>query len=135
MRSRSNLVLALIVIVTLVTTWISLPTDFLDVGNFKEDNEIYIHEGLDLQGGLQVVLEARPPEGQSIDGDVLNGTRNTIERRVGGLGVSEPLIQTRGDDQIVVELPGVNDPDAAINLLRETALLEIIDTQGVPLNI
>ena len=135
MRSRSNLVLLAIVLVTLVTTWISLPTDFLDVGNIKEDNEIYVHEGLDLQGGLQVILEARPPEGQSIDSDVLNGTRNTIERRVGGLGVSEPLIQTRGDNQIVVELPGVDDPESAVSLLRETALLEIIDTQGVPLNV
>ncbi|HYI14552.1 MAG TPA: protein translocase subunit SecD, partial [Thermomicrobiales bacterium] len=135
MRSRSNLVLTVIVLVTLVTTWISLPTKFLDIGDIKEDNDIYVHEGLDLQGGLQVVLEARPPEGQTIDSDVLNGTRNTIERRVGGLGVSEPLIQTRGSNQIVVELPGVDDPDAAISLLRETALLEIIDTQGVPLNI
>jgi preprotein translocase subunit SecD len=135
LRSRSNLVLLVIVLVTLVTSWISLPSDFLDFGNFKEDRDIYIHEGLDLQGGLQVVLEARPPEGQSIDNDVLNGTRDTIERRIGGLGVSEPLIQTRGSNQIIVELPGVSDPDAAISLLRETALLEIIDTQGVPLNV
>jgi preprotein translocase subunit SecD len=135
LRSRSNLVLLAIILVTLVTTWISLPSDFLDVGKFKEDNEIYIHQGLDLQGGLQVILEARPPEGKSIDSDVLNGTRNTIERRVGGLGVSEPLIQTRGKDQIVVELPGVDDPEAAISLLRETALLEIIDSQGVPLQV
>jgi preprotein translocase subunit SecD len=124
-----------ILLVTIVTTWISLPTDFLDVGGIKSDNDIYVHEGLDLQGGLQVILEARPPAGESIDSDELNGTRNTIERRVGGLGVSEPLIQTRGDNQIVVELPGIEDTDAAISLLQETALLEIIDTQGVPLNV
>lgn len=135
MRSRSNFVLLAIIVVTLVAAWVSLPSGFLDVGNFKEDRNIHIHEGLDLQGGLQVILEARPPAGQSVDGDVLNGTRDTIERRVGGLGVSEPLIQTRGNDQIVVELPGVDDPDAAVNLLRETALLEIIDTQGTPLNV
>ncbi len=135
MRSRSNLVLIAIVLVTLVTTWISLPSNFLDLGDFKDDNNIYVHEGLDLQGGLQVILEARPPEGETVDEDVLNGTRNTIERRVAGLGVSEPLIQTRGDNQIVVELPGVEDPESAISLLRETALLEIIDTQGVPLNV
>jgi len=135
LRSRSNLVLLGIVLVTLVTTWISLPTDFLDIAGFKEDNDIYIHEGLDLQGGLQVILEARPPDGQSIGSDELNGTRDTIERRVSGLGVSEPLIQTRGSNQIVVELPGIDDPDAAISLLQETALLEIIDTQGTPLNV
>ena len=63
----------------------------------------------------------------------MNGTRDTLERRVNGLGVSEPLIQTRGDNQIVVELPGVENPDQAIEVLQQTALLEIIDTNGVSL--
>ena len=56
-----------------------------------------------------MLLEARPPDGRDVDQDTLDGTRNTIERRVNGLGVSEPLIQTRGDNQIVVELPGIED--------------------------
>jgi preprotein translocase subunit SecD len=135
LRSRSNLVLSGIVVVTILAAWIALPSDLVDPGDIKENNDIYIHEGLDLQGGLQVILEARPPAEESIDSDELNGTRDTIERRVSGLGVSEPLIQTRGDNQIVVELPGVQDPEAAINLLRETALLEIIDTQGTALGV
>lgn len=117
-----------IVILTLVSTWISLPSNFLNFADAKDD--LYIRRGLDLQGGLQVVLEARPPEGMTVDGDVLSGTRDTIERRVNALGVSEPLIQTRGNNQIVVELPGLTDPEAAIAVLRQTALLEIIDTQG-----
>jgi preprotein translocase subunit SecD len=49
---------------------------------------------------------------------------------VNGLGVSEPLIQTRGSDQIIVELPGVDDPQEAIAILQQTALLEIIDPLG-----
>ena len=65
------------------------------------------------QGGLQVVLQARPVAGQTLDSGTLEGTRQTLERRVNGLGVSEPLIQTRGDDQIIVELPGVDDPQEA----------------------
>lgn len=117
-----------ILLLTLVTTWISLPSTFLNISDSKDD--LYIRRGLDLQGGLQVVLEARPPEGQNVDGDVLSGTRDTIERRVNALGVGEPLIQTRGNNQIVVELPGISDPEAAIAVLRQTALLEIIDTQG-----
>src|SRR5690606_2457880 len=56
--------------------------------------------------------------------------RNTIERRVNALGVSEPLIQTRGGDQIIVELPGIDDPERAVQILRETALIEIIDPMG-----
>jgi preprotein translocase subunit SecD len=128
LRSSSTIVLVAIVLLTLVATWISLPSTFLNIANAKDD--LYIRRGLDLQGGLQVVLEARPPAGMSVDGDVLSGTRDTIERRVNALGVSEPLIQTRGNDQIVVELPGLSDPEAAIAVLRQTALLEIIDTQG-----
>ena len=122
--------IGLITIITLFSTWIALPTNWLDIGGFKEENGIDVQEGLDLQGGLQVVLEARPAEGQEVDGDVLSGTRDTIERRVNALGVSEPLIQTRGDNQIVVELPGVEDPQAAVELLQATALLEIVDPRG-----
>src|SRR5437763_139935 len=70
-------------------------------------------QGLDLQGGLQVLLEARPPAGQTVDASVLNGTKDTIGRRVNGLGVREPVIQTHGSNQILVELPGVQDPEQA----------------------
>ncbi len=116
---------------TLAATWIVLPGDTLDVAGFKADNPV--REGLDLQGGLQVTLEARPPDGGGVDGDTLQGTRDTLERRVNGLGVTEPLIQTRGDNQILVELPGVDDPEQAVEVLRETALLEIIYPNGATL--
>jgi preprotein translocase subunit SecD len=122
--------LVIIMILTTLSVWITLPTHVLDFGGWKSDNNVFVHQGLDLQGGLQVVLEARPPEGQTVDSDVLQGTRNTLERRVNELGVSEPLIQTRGDNQIVVELPGLGDTEQAIDILQATALLEIIDTQG-----
>lgn len=123
--------LVLIAIITIVAGWIAIPSTTLDFGGYKSDHPI--RQGLDLQGGLQVTLEARPPGGGSVDSATLEGTRDTIERRVNGLGVSEPLIQTRGNDQIVVELPGIDDPDQAIEVLKETALLEIIDTNGVSL--
>ena len=128
MRFRTWYTLVAIAAITLLAGWISLPSDVLNFNGAKDD--FYVREGLDLQGGLQVVLEARPPEGQEINSDVLDGTRDTIERRVNSLGVSEPVIQTRGDDQILVELPGIDDPEAAIDVLRATALLEIIDAGG-----
>lgn len=133
LRAHSKLTIALILVITLVSTWIAIPSDWLNIAGAKDN--IYVHQGLDLQGGLQVVLEARPPAGQSVGRDELVGTRDTIERRVGGLGVSEPLIQTRGSNQIVVELPGVTDPQQAVDLLKQTALLEIIDTQGQSLTV
>ncbi len=130
MKFKPVYTLVIVTLLTLLSVWITLPTDTLDFGGWKSDNEVFVHQGLDLQGGLQVVLEARPPEGQSVDSDTLQGTRDTIERRVNEIGVSEPLIQTRGDNQIVVELPGVGDPQAAIDVVQATALLEFIDPQG-----
>jgi len=121
----------LIVLIALISTWIAFPGTALDLGGYKQDHPIRL--GLDLQGGLQVTLQADPPEGVSVDSGTLEGTRDTLARRVNALGVSEPLVQTRGDDQIVVELPGVEDPEEAIAVLQETALLEIIATFGSPL--
>lgn len=128
MRIKPWYMLLMILILAAAATWVSLPGQMADPFGLKKG--ITIHEGLDLQGGLQVVLEARPPEGVTVNSEALLGTRDTIARRVNGLGVSEPLIQTRGDDQIIVELPGVDDPENAVKILQQTALLEVIDPQG-----
>ena len=128
MRNRTWLILALIILLAIISGWISLPGSDFDIRGFRAAHPV--RQGLDLQGGLQVVLQARPVAGQSLDSDTLEGTRQTLERRVNGLGVSEPLIQTRGSDQIIVELPGVDDPQEAIAILQQTALLEIIDPLG-----
>lgn len=113
---------------TIVATWIALPGSSFDINGFRAAHPI--RQGLDLQGGLQVVLQAQPVAGQSIDASTLDGVRTTLERRVNGLGVSEPVIQTRGNDQIIVELPGVANPEEAKNILQKTALLEIINPNG-----
>lgn len=128
MRIRPWQALILILLVTLLATWIALPGDDYDFAGIRQDHPI--RQGLDLQGGLQVVLQANPPEGVTVDSGTLNGLRDTIERRVNGLGVSEPLIQTRGNNQIIVELPGLTDVEQAIEVIRTTALLEIVDPQG-----
>jgi preprotein translocase subunit SecD len=128
LRNRPAITIGIIALITLIAGWLNLPSHVADPFGWKDN--VYYHQGLDLQGGLQVVLEARPPEGQDVTDEMLAGTRDTVERRVSGLGVSEPLIQTRGDDQIIVELPGVGDPESAVQVIAQTALLEIIDPQG-----
>ena len=117
-----------IILITIFSTWMALPGESFDIAGIKRDHPI--RQGLDLQGGLQVVLQANPPEGVTVDSGTMNGLRDTIERRVNGLGVSEPLIQTRGNNQIIVELPGLTDVEQAIDVIRTTALLEIVDPQG-----
>jgi preprotein translocase subunit SecD len=126
-RYRVWYVFTCIVVLTLLATWIAVPGKTLNLFNVKTRTETKL--GLDLKGGVHVVLQARPAPGQKVDSEVLSGLRDTIERRVNGLGVSEPIIQTQGSDKIVVELPGVQDPEQAVRVLKQTALLELIGSQ------
>ncbi len=86
--------------------------------------------GLDLVGGLRVLLKADLPPG-SYSAEDLQQAANNVGRRINALGVSEPTIQVVGSDRILVELPGVNDPQQAIDTIRETALLEFVDFSGL----
>lgn len=82
--------------------------------------------GLDLRGGIHLVLEVdlnRLPEGTS-PSDAMERALEVIRNRVDQFGVAEPLIARQGDRWIVVELPGVKDPERAIDLIGKTALLE-----------
>jgi len=133
LRLRPWYVLVGIVILGLLAGWVVTPGATLDPLRWKQN--LAIRQGLDLQGGLQVLMEARPVPGQSIGANELAGTRDTIERRVSGLGVSEPVIQTRGNNQIIVELPGVKNPEEAVATLSQTALLEIVSSGSTPLNV
>lgn len=90
--------------------------------------EMPIRLGLDLQGGLQVLLEADPLEGQDVTADDMNTVRQIVDRRVNAIGVTEPLMQVEGGNRILVELPGIENPEDAIALIQETALLEFVDT-------
>lgn len=80
--------------------------------------------GLDLQGGMRLVLQARDVPGVQFTPDLLQGSLEVIRTRIDALGVSEPLIQRKGERQIIVELPGIDDPDRAIKLVGESAVLE-----------
>lgn len=93
-----------------------------------------IRQGLDLQGGLQVLLKADLPEEAEIEPAQLDTSRQIIEQRVNALGVAEPLVQTEGDRRILVELPGIDNPEEAVSLIQETALLEFVDTGSFPLD-
>ena len=79
--------------------------------------------GLDLQGGTQIVLEARDAPGRKADSDTLNRTLEVLRRRVDQLGVAEPSLQRSGDRRIIVELPGVADPEEAVAVIGKTAEL------------
>lgn len=96
------------------------------------DPERGIPLGLDLRGGVHLVLQAEPnQDGQPITDDDMDKAMAIIDQRVNGLGVAEPYIQVDyANKRIIVELAGIEDPDQAVNILRTTAKLTFRDSQG-----
>ncbi len=91
-----------------------------------------INLGLDLQGGTRLVFAGQDTAKVKVSDDAMSGVVAVIRNRIDSLGVSEPLIQRKGRDQVIVELPGVKDPDHAIKLIGDTALLEFIEAEWAP---
>jgi len=87
--------------------------------------------GLDLRGGTQIVLEAQDTPDQKVDSDTASRTLEVLRRRVDALGVSEPTLQRSGDRRIIVELPGVADPEQALSVIGRTAQLAFHPVLGL----
>lgn len=106
-RSLLALIVVLVIAAIVAITTISIPL------------------GLDLRGGSQLTIQVKTtPEIKQITERELEAVKRVVEGRVNGLGVSEPIIQTVGTDKILVQLPGVNDPQQAERVLGGTAQLE-----------
>lgn len=87
--------------------------------------------GLDLRGGTQIVLEAQDTDLQQVDDDTVARTLEVLRRRVDQLGVSEPSLQRAGERRVLIELPGVADPDEALEVIGRTAQLTFHPVEGV----
>jgi len=132
MRERNYIMLIGIIFVTLIAGWIVLPDNpGLRIGPLNK--EIKVHEGLDLQGGLQVLLQADVPDCNAVTSDSMDAAKAIVENRINGLGVVEPLIQKAGTCRLIVQLPGISNPDEAIRTFGGTGLLEFIDAGDTPL--
>ncbi|MGC9527423.1 MAG: protein translocase subunit SecD [Limnospira sp.] len=108
-RQRSLLILILILAIASIIILVKVP----------------IRLGLDLRGGSQLTIQLQTSEEvPQIDERVLEAVQSVVENRVNGLGVSEAVVQTVGDDQILVQLPGVSDPEQAERVLGGTAQLD-----------
>jgi len=81
--------------------------------------------GLDLNGGIHLIYQADTSKIAKEDiGQSMETLKQVIEARVNAFGVSEPIIQTEGMDKLIVELPGVNDTQKAVDLIGQTPVLE-----------
>ncbi len=119
-RRNSFLVLGLLVAALIGVALLAVPGSPLN----KEPTL-----GLDLQGGLEVTLQAVPPPDRALTEEDLDRSVEIMRSRVDKLGVSEPEIRTQGSDQIVIQLPGVDDPQAAAEIIGTTAQLELFDLE------
>ena len=86
--------------------------------------------GLDLQGGLEVVLKAVPPKNRTCDSACMDRSVSIMRSRIDKLGVSEPEIRKQGKNQIVIELAGVHDPAKAAQIIGTTAQLQFYDLEA-----
>jgi len=129
----------LIALIAVVAVWVDIPKhqfDFpfgcpgicLRVGDRYYFQEIKTHLGLDLQGGTQLILrlknESLPPGVDTPLPTLNDQARKVIDRRINALGVAEPVIQSLGDDKILLELPGVADIQQAQEIATRQAFLE-----------
>ncbi len=133
MDSRTKQTLLVILILVAVAS-LALLTHRIDLPLFGEDEtgkpSRFAREGLklglDLKGGTEVILEADFSKlGPKDDKDeALKGAMDVIERRVNAYGVTESLVQRMGTERVLVQLPGVTNPDEAIKLIGKTAFLD-----------
>lgn len=86
-----------------------------------------INLGLDLRGGLRVVLQAEENQGQTVTADTINKAVGILRDRVDSMGVKETNLYPQGNNRVVIEIAGVQDPESAINTLRNVAQLEFWD--------
>ena len=108
-RQRTLLTLILVLVIAAIVVIVKIP----------------IPLGLDLQGGSQLTIQVKPSEDiKKITERELEAVQRVVENRINGLGVSEAVVQTVGQDQILVQLPGVSDPEQAERVLGGTAQLE-----------
>jgi preprotein translocase subunit SecD len=126
--------LIFVVVLSVFATWLALPATNGTSFDFNNDgtDDLVIDQplGLDLVGGLRVLLAAQlPPDAYTEE--ELRETANSVSRRVNALGLTEATVQVEGNTRILVELPGVSDPQQAIDTIQQTALLEFVDFSGL----
>ena len=106
--------------------WLLILTTLLMIGSiilFMPPQE-KINQGLDIQGGLSVVLTATSTDGDAITDEDMETSRAIIESRVNALGASEAVVQVQGTNQILVQIPGLSDTETALDTIGKTGKLE-----------
>jgi len=129
----SNLKYRVLLIVVLVaaSVWSLFPRKVVervkrgDRFVFDTVTRVPLKRGLDLQGGMHLALEIDESKGTIANkSEALDRAIKVVRTRIDEFGVSEPVVQKSGDSQIIVELPGIDDPERAMGVVQKNAFLE-----------
>jgi preprotein translocase subunit SecD len=123
-RITPILILVVLAAALIIDFWPGLTLPGL--GADGQSRQVETKLGLDLVGGLQVEYQALPAGGKTPDAAAMGTIKTIVENRVNSTGVAEPVVQTQGTDRIVVELPGVSNPDQIRQLLGQTGRLDFV---------
>lgn len=149
MRVKPRLLFWLISLITFLAIIIDLPKDYplnfrlgrfeiketissprinINFGPIRFNRDLEVKKGLDLQGGVHLVLEADMSGIEPVDQETaLEAAKDVISRRIDLYGVTEPVVQTaktEGKSRIIVEMPGITEINEAVDLIGKTAQLD-----------
>lgn len=103
-----------------------LSVGIYDIGKIGD----HVHYGLDLTGGVNVVLQAEATDDSGITSEKMDSTVAAIKKRVDSMGVSEAQVSKQGEDRIRVSIPSVQDQQQALDMIGKTAQLEFVGPDG-----
>lgn len=118
--------LAIVLAILIAGCWF---VTFMGIGSFAPIKE-QLKLGLDLKGGVSVVMEAQTDATGSELKTLMQETQAIIEQRVNQMGLSEPVVTIEGERRVRVELPGADDADQAIQQIGKTAQLQFVMADG-----
>lgn len=127
MKTGRRKVIAALIVLLLIASWI---VSFSGAGNSFKNLGEQLKYGLDINGGVYVLLEADTPETGTELAGIMNQTKSVLENRVNAMGISEAQVSIEGTNRIRVEMPGVENAEEAISQIGRTAQLQFFLADG-----
>jgi preprotein translocase subunit SecD len=126
MRRAGPILIIVIGVLALLVDFAKFPMPSLGGQSAGTTTYLETKLGLDLQGGLRIEYQVLPAQGKTPSRDDLNVLRQVIINRIDKSGVAEPQVVIQGNDRVIVEMPGLQNPDQIRNLVGTTGRLDFV---------